>query len=85
MRITKLWKDGGSEGGACPALYEADTIPTNYVGTDDRPGYVFQGPEVVDADTKAQLEDLGDGETAVYVPPNVIDRLVDQRLRELGS
>lgn len=57
-----MWKDSGSNVGNCPALYEAPG------------GYVVQG-KVLDAETRAQLQDLGNDEAAVYVPANVIDRI----------
>jgi hypothetical protein len=62
MKIRFMWKDESSNTGNCPALYEAPG------------GYVVQG-EFLDDATTAQLRDLGDGETAVFVPANVIDRI----------
>ena len=62
MKITFLWKDGGSGGGGCPALYEAPG------------GYVVQGV-AIDAETRAQLRQLAENEDAVFVPANVLDRL----------
>ena len=64
MEIRFMWKDAGSNVGNCPAMYE---------GTG---GYVVQG-KALDAATRAQLRDLGDDETAVFVPANVIDRIRD--------
>lgn len=64
MNITFLWKDAGSGGGGCPALYEAPG------------GYVVQGVKL-DDDTRGQLRQLADGEDAVFVPANVLDRLRD--------
>ena len=64
MEIQFLWKDAGSGGGGCPALYEADG------------GYVVQGVRIDDA-TRAQLRQLADTEDAVFVPANVLDRLRD--------
>lgn len=58
-----MWKDENSTGGNCPALYR----------TDDG-DYVVQGARI-DADTRARLRDVGDGEDAVVVPANVLDRL----------
>jgi hypothetical protein len=57
-----LWKDIGSGGGGCPALYETES------------GYVVQGVKL-DDDTRRQLRQLADGEDAVFVPANVLDRL----------
>lgn len=62
MEITFMWKDKDSGGGGCPALYEAPG------------GYVVQGIELDEA-TRAQLRQLADGEGAVFVPANVLDRL----------
>ena len=62
MRIVKLWKDGNSKSGQCPALYEAEG------------GYVVQGKILAPSDA-AQLEQVGSDELAVWVPANVLDRL----------
>lgn len=63
MRILRfMWKDTGSGGGGCPALYEVDG------------GYVVQGM-VLDDGERAQLLELGQDESAVFVPANVLDRL----------
>ena len=62
MEITFMWKDGGSGGGGCPALYEAPG------------GYVVQG-KALDQETRARLRQLADDEDAVFVPANVLDRL----------
>ena len=64
MQIEFLWKDAGSGGGGCPALYRAPG------------GYVVQGVKL-DAETRAQLRQLADGEDGVFVPANVLDRLRD--------
>jgi hypothetical protein len=64
MKIRFLWKDEGSGGGGCPALYEAPG------------GYVVQGIKLDEA-TRAQLRQLADGEDGVFVPANVLDRLRD--------
>jgi hypothetical protein len=61
-KLMFLWKDGNSGGGGCPALYETDG------------GYVVQGVKL-DDETRAQLRQLADNETAVFVPANVLDRL----------
>lgn len=65
MKITFMWKDAGSYTGNCPALYEAPG------------GYVVQG-NAIDAQTRAQLRDLGTDEDAIFVPANVIDRIRQQ-------
>ncbi len=57
-----LWKDDGSGGGGCPALYRTEG------------GYVVQGVRLDDR-ARAQLRQLADNEDAVYVPANVLDRL----------
>ncbi len=64
MQIDFLWKDSGSGGGGCPAIYRAPG------------GYVVQGVKL-DDETRAQLRQLADGEEGVYVPANVLDRLKD--------
>ncbi|MEW1838512.1 hypothetical protein AB0392_11210 [Nonomuraea angiospora] len=71
MKIKFMWKTKDSGGGNCPALYEAPS------------GYVTQG-EKIDDETRAQLQDLAPHEDAVYVPADVIDRLVQQRIKDLG-
>jgi hypothetical protein len=60
--IEFLWKDSGSGGGGCPALYRAEG------------GYVVQGVRL-DAATRAQLRQLAADEDAVFVPANVLERL----------
>jgi hypothetical protein len=62
MEITFMWKDEGSGGGGCPALYEAPG------------GYVVQG-KTLDPETRARLRQLAGDEDAVFVPANVLDRL----------
>lgn len=64
MIIEFMWKDDGSGGGGCPALYRAPG------------GYVVQG-KLLDAETRAQLQQLADDEDAIYVPANVLDKLRD--------
>jgi len=61
-----MWKDDASNVGNCPAMYKAPG------------GYVIQG-KLLDDETRAQLRDLGSGETAVFVPANVIDRIKNAR------
>ncbi|MET8538140.1 hypothetical protein ABZV67_42150 [Streptomyces sp. NPDC005065] len=60
-----LWKDmdSSSSGGGCPALYETEG------------GYVVQGFRL-DSATRATLRELADDEDAVFVPANVLDRLI---------
>jgi hypothetical protein len=62
MQLTYLWKDNGSGGGGCPALYRVAG------------GYVVQGVRL-DDETRSQLRQLADDEDAVFVPANVLDRL----------
>src|ERR1035441_2979882 len=62
MELEFMWKDAGSHGGNCPAMYRT------------KGGYVVQG-KVLDAETRAQLRDLGGDEDGVFVPDNVIDRI----------
>jgi hypothetical protein len=62
MQIKFMWKDASSNVGGCPALYKAPG------------GYVVQGV-TLDAETRAQLRQLADGEDAVWVPANVIERI----------
>ncbi len=62
MKIRFMWKDGASNVGNCPAMYEAPG------------GYVIQGKKL-DAATRAQLRDLGGDEDGIFVPANVIDRI----------
>jgi hypothetical protein len=64
MELQFLWKDTGSGGGGCPALYRVEG------------GYVVQG-KFLDEETRANLRQLADDETAVFVPTNVLDRLKD--------
>jgi hypothetical protein len=64
MKIEFMWKDSGSGGGGCPAIYSAPG------------GYVVQGTKL-DPETRAQLRQLADDEDGVYVPSNVLDRLRD--------
>lgn len=64
MIIEFMWKDDGSGGGGCPALYRA---PGGYVGVGKK----------VDAETRAQILQLADDEDAVWFPANVLDKLRD--------
>ena len=62
MQIQFMWKTGESNVGNCPARYKAPG------------GYVIQGKRL-DAETRAQLRDLGADEDAVFVPADVVDGL----------
>ncbi len=61
-----LWKDTGSNTGNCPSLSRA--------AHEGRDGYVVNGVPVGEA-TYAKIPQTGDGETAVWVPANVIERI----------
>jgi hypothetical protein len=74
MRLTKLFKDNGSNVNGCPAVYTTDQAPDTYVGTDDRPGFVIQGI-ALDPEAAGQLEDLADTESGVWVPRNLAEQL----------
>ncbi|MEU7857858.1 hypothetical protein [Nonomuraea sp. NPDC049141] len=71
MNIKFMWKTSDSGGGNCPALYEAPG------------GYVTQGKKI-DDEARSQLRNVAPNEDAVYVPADVIDRLVQQRIKDLG-
>ncbi len=62
MTIEFMWKTDSSNTGNCPALYRADG------------GFVVQGKRLSEEDT-AKLRDLDAGETGVWVPADVLDRL----------
>ena len=64
MEIEFMWKDSGSGGGGCPALYRTEG------------GYVVQG-KTLDPETRAKLRQLADDEDGVFGPDNVLDRLRD--------
>jgi len=66
VKIEFLWKWTESQVKNCPALYKAEG------------GYVVQGWNI-DDETRAQLRQLADNESAVFVPADVIDRI-----KELG-
>ena len=65
MKTERMWKTGSSGIGDCPSLNRV---------TEGRAGYVVVGIPV-DAQTRAQIPEVGDGEVAVWVPPDVIDRM----------
>jgi hypothetical protein len=62
LRFIRKWVDSGN--GNCPALYRAENG-----------NYVVQGWKIDDA-TRANLRDLGDNETAVEVPADVIAGII---------
>jgi hypothetical protein len=65
VELEFLWKDSGSGGGGCPALYRTDG------------GYVVHVQGIsIDDETRRQLRQVAEGEDAVFVPNNVLDRLV---------
>lgn len=64
MQLKWLWKDRDSKTGNCPALYRVS----------EPNGYVAQGKKL-DAQTRAQLRELGADEDAIFIPANVLDRL----------
>jgi hypothetical protein len=66
MIIWFMWKDAASGGGGCASLSRAEK--------DGRPGYVVNGVLLDEAD-RAQIPHLSEGEAAVWVPANVLDRL----------
>lgn len=65
MKSKRMWKDDTSNTGNCPSLNRV---------TDGPEGYIVVGKNV-DAETRAQVPEIGPGETAVFVPANVLDRL----------
>lgn len=66
--IKFLWKDELSNVGNCPSLS---------VGrADGRDGYFVVGP-LASPEASAQIPHVGEGEVAVFVPANVIDRIRD--------
>lgn len=64
MKIEFIRKTRNSAGGNCPAIYRAADGD-----------YVIQG-KYLDDDTRARLRDLGDDETAVKIPADVIAGIV---------
>lgn len=80
MRLVKKFKDNTSGNNGCAAVYAAPEAPASYAGKDRRPGHVFQGP---DTGTEV-LTEVSPGETGVWLPRNVTDRFVIDRLTELG-
>lgn len=64
MHIEFIRKTNNSGTGNCPAIYKADNG-----------NYVIQGWKI-DDNTRAQLRDLADTETAIEVPADVIAGIV---------
>jgi hypothetical protein len=62
MELQYLWKDVNSGSSGCPTLYATEG------------GYVVQALRSTTR-PRAQLRQLADGEDAVFVPTNVLDRL----------
>ena len=67
-KLTFLGKTGGSGENGCPSAYR----------TDDG-GCVLQGVTLTDTGEIAQLRQLADGETAMYVPADVIALLLEHQ------
>lgn len=65
METEFMWKDLDSRTGGCPSLSRVIKGPG---------GYVVVGKNLA-ASTRAQIPEVGDDETAVFVPANVLDRL----------
>lgn len=72
MRLEMLYKDQGSGGNGCPAIYLAENGRI-----------VVQGP-AVDQDTFAGLDNVLPGEIALEIAPDVLLGAVD-RLRSRGG
>jgi hypothetical protein len=65
MKTERLWKDASSGTGDCPSLNRVIEGPA---------GYVIVG-KPVDAETRAQVPEVGPDEVVFWVPPDVIDRI----------
>jgi len=63
MEVQFMWKDADSRTGDCPSISRVVRGPD---------GYVVVGKNI---SPRAQIPEVGDDETAVFVPANVIDRL----------
>ncbi len=63
MKLKFLWKTSTSQATNCPAIYKAENGD-----------YVVQGWKL-DGDTHSNLVNVGDNETAVRVPADVIVRI----------
>lgn len=66
-KLTLLWKTRDSRTGNCPSLHRVD---------DSIGGYVVVGKNTAPS-TRSLIAEIGDDETAVWVPANVLDRLRD--------
>lgn len=64
-KIKFMWKDEDSRTGNCPALLAVEDGPAGYIVVGKN-----TGPSV-----RAQVPEIGEDETAVFVPANVLDRL----------
>ena len=64
-KIRFMWKDEDSRTGGCPALLAVEEGPA---------GYIVVGKNT-DPSVRAQIAEISDDETAVFVPANVLDRL----------
>ena len=62
--IEFLWKTRDSGGGGCPSLSRVQG------------GYVVNGVPI-DEETRARIPHTAEGEAAVFVPADVLDRLRD--------
>lgn len=60
MKLTMLYKDTGSNGGGCPAVYIGESGE-----------FVVQG-QSLDAATFGELANVLEGETAVRISPDVL-------------
>ena len=67
-KLQFMWKDANSRTGNCPGLHRV---------TDGTEGYVVVGKST-DPGVRAMIAEIGDDETAVFVPANVLDRLRGQ-------
>lgn len=77
--LTYLFKDTGSGGGGCPALYDAPRAVPGYgvqgkvlrLKDDTRPGFVVYGLPLT-VDERAGLRDVAGDEDAVWVPADAL-------------
>jgi hypothetical protein len=65
MEIEFMWKDEDSRTGGCPSISRVIKGPR---------GYVIVGQNLDDC-VSSQVPEIGDGESVVFVPANVLDRL----------
>ena len=66
-KLTFLWKADDSRTGNCPGLHRVE---------DSIGGYVVVGTNT-DLSVRELIAEIGDDETAVWVPADVLDRLKD--------